>query len=157
VPVSIGISAGEPVNNHGELFGAAVLTAKSLSAEASADQILVSGVVRDLAQGKGFTFQDRGEVKLEDSDEPVRVFAVEGKEQASIPPQATSGPAPATLSSREVEVLRLVARGRTNQEIADELVIALNTVARHVSNIFDKTGVANRAEAASFAHVHDLA
>ncbi len=58
---------------------------------------------------------------------------------------------PAGLSEREVEVLRLLANGLTNQQIADELVISLNTVIRHVSNIFDKTGVANRAEAATFA------
>jgi DNA-binding CsgD family transcriptional regulator/pimeloyl-ACP methyl ester carboxylesterase len=57
-----------------------------------------------------------------------------------------------TLSSREVEVLRLVAAGRSNQQIADELVISLNTVRRHVSNIFDKTGAANRADAVSYAH-----
>jgi NarL family two-component system response regulator LiaR len=55
------------------------------------------------------------------------------------------------LSSREVEVLRLLAAGRSNQQIADELVISLNTVRRHVSNIFDKTGVANRVEAAQYA------
>jgi DNA-binding CsgD family transcriptional regulator/pimeloyl-ACP methyl ester carboxylesterase len=55
------------------------------------------------------------------------------------------------LSSREIEVLRLLAAGRSNQEIADSLVISLNTVRRHVSNIFDKTGVANRAEAATYA------
>ena len=63
---------------------------------------------------------------------------------------------PNGLSRREVEVLRLVAAGRTNQQIADELVISLNTVARHVSNIFGKTGVANRAEAASYAHSRGL-
>jgi DNA-binding CsgD family transcriptional regulator/tetratricopeptide (TPR) repeat protein len=63
---------------------------------------------------------------------------------------------PNGLSEREVEVLRRVAAGRTNQQIADELVISLNTVARHVSNIFDKAGVANRAEAASFAHSRGL-
>jgi DNA-binding NarL/FixJ family response regulator len=57
-----------------------------------------------------------------------------------------------SLSSREVEVLRLLAAGRSNQQIADELVISLNTVRRHVSNIFDKTGAANRADAVSYAH-----
>jgi pimeloyl-ACP methyl ester carboxylesterase/DNA-binding CsgD family transcriptional regulator len=57
-----------------------------------------------------------------------------------------------SLSSREVEVLRLLAGGRSNQQIADELVISLNTVRRHVSNIFDKTGAANRADAVSYAH-----
>jgi len=61
------------------------------------------------------------------------------------------------LSQREVEVLRLVAAGRSNQQIADELVISLNTVRRHVSNVFDKTGVANRAQATAFAKDHGLA
>jgi pimeloyl-ACP methyl ester carboxylesterase/DNA-binding CsgD family transcriptional regulator len=61
------------------------------------------------------------------------------------------------LSAREAEVLRLVAAGRSNQQIADELVISLNTVRRHVSNIFDKTGVANRSQAAVYARDHGLA
>jgi DNA-binding CsgD family transcriptional regulator len=60
------------------------------------------------------------------------------------------------LSSREMEVLRLLAAGKSNQQIADELVISLNTVRRHVSNIFDKTGVANRTEAAGYARDHGL-
>jgi DNA-binding CsgD family transcriptional regulator len=61
------------------------------------------------------------------------------------------------LSDREVEVLRLLAVGRSNQQIADELVISLNTVRRHVSNIFDKTGAANRAQATAYAKDHGLA
>jgi DNA-binding CsgD family transcriptional regulator/pimeloyl-ACP methyl ester carboxylesterase len=63
----------------------------------------------------------------------------------------------AGLSHREVEVLRLIAGGKSNAQIADELVISLNTVRRHVSNIFDKTGVANRAQAAVYAKDHGLA
>jgi pimeloyl-ACP methyl ester carboxylesterase/DNA-binding CsgD family transcriptional regulator len=63
---------------------------------------------------------------------------------------------PASLSGREVEVLQLLALGKTNQQIADELVLSLFTVNRHVSNIYSKTGVANRAEAASFANRHGL-
>jgi pimeloyl-ACP methyl ester carboxylesterase/DNA-binding CsgD family transcriptional regulator len=61
------------------------------------------------------------------------------------------------LSSREIEVLRLLAAGRSNQQIADDLVISLNTVRRHVSNLFDKIGVANRAQAAVYAKDHGLA
>jgi pimeloyl-ACP methyl ester carboxylesterase/DNA-binding CsgD family transcriptional regulator len=61
------------------------------------------------------------------------------------------------LSSRQVEVLRLLAAGRSNQQIADELVISLNTVRRHVSNIFDKTGAANRTEAAGYARDNGVA
>jgi DNA-binding CsgD family transcriptional regulator/pimeloyl-ACP methyl ester carboxylesterase len=76
---------------------------------------------------------------------------------ADIAHQATQTQAASGLSSREVEVLRLLAAGKSNQDIADELVISLNTVRRHVSNIFDKTGVANRAQAAVYAKDHGLA
>jgi DNA-binding CsgD family transcriptional regulator len=58
---------------------------------------------------------------------------------------------PDGLSGREVEVLRLIAAGRSNPQIAEELVISLNTVQRHVSNILAKTGAANRTEAAVYA------
>jgi DNA-binding CsgD family transcriptional regulator/pimeloyl-ACP methyl ester carboxylesterase len=64
---------------------------------------------------------------------------------------------PAGLSEREVEVLRLVAAGRSNREIGEELSISLNTVDRHVSNIFTKVGATNRAQAASFAVRNRLA
>lgn len=58
---------------------------------------------------------------------------------------------PHGLSEREVEVLRLIARGQTNAEIADALVISPHTVGRHVSNIFDKLDIAHRADAAAWA------
>jgi DNA-binding CsgD family transcriptional regulator len=63
---------------------------------------------------------------------------------------------PDGLSAREVEVLRLIAQGRTNQQIAEELVISLNTVLHHVTNILGKTGAANRTEATDYAHRHSL-
>ncbi|HEU0075964.1 MAG TPA: alpha/beta fold hydrolase [Dehalococcoidia bacterium] len=69
----------------------------------------------------------------------------------------SAGPLPHGLSARELEVLRLLAAGKSNQQIADELVISLNTVRRHVSNVFDKTGVANRTEASIYARNHGLA
>ncbi|HZU77466.1 MAG TPA: response regulator transcription factor, partial [Dehalococcoidia bacterium] len=63
---------------------------------------------------------------------------------------------PAGLSEREVEVLRLVAAGRTNREIAEALVVSPATVAFHLKSILNKTGAANRTEAATFAHRHGL-
>ena len=63
---------------------------------------------------------------------------------------------PYRLSEREVQVLRLLAAGKSNREIAAELIISLNTVLRHVSNILHKTGAANRVEAATYATRHEL-
>jgi pimeloyl-ACP methyl ester carboxylesterase/DNA-binding CsgD family transcriptional regulator len=60
------------------------------------------------------------------------------------------------LTPREIDVLRLLAEGRSNQEIAAELVISINTVTNHVKNILAKTGTGNRTEAANYAHRHGL-
>ena len=60
------------------------------------------------------------------------------------------------LSVRELEVLRLLASGRTNRAIAAELVVSEHTVARHVQNIFRKLGVSSRTAATAFAFEHDL-
>jgi DNA-binding CsgD family transcriptional regulator len=64
---------------------------------------------------------------------------------------------PAGLSAREVEVLRLVADGLSNAEIADRLFLSKRTVAVHVAHILQKTGAENRAGAATFALRHGLA
>jgi DNA-binding CsgD family transcriptional regulator/tetratricopeptide (TPR) repeat protein len=60
------------------------------------------------------------------------------------------------LTPRELEVLRLVATGKSNREIAESLVISEHTVARHVQNIFTKLGVPSRTAAGAFAFEHDL-
>ncbi len=60
------------------------------------------------------------------------------------------------LSGRELEVLRLVAAGKTNREIAATLVLSEHTVARHVQNIFGKLRVSSRTAATAFAFEHDL-
>ncbi|MFI7014031.1 LuxR C-terminal-related transcriptional regulator [Streptomyces sp. NPDC050164] len=61
------------------------------------------------------------------------------------------------LTEREIQVLRLVAAGRTNRAIAAELVISEHTVARHLNNIFAKLGVSSRAAATAYAYRHGLA
>jgi DNA-binding NarL/FixJ family response regulator len=60
------------------------------------------------------------------------------------------------LSARQLEVLRHVAGGKTNKEIATELVLSERTIERHVSNIFAKLGVSTRAAATAFAYEHQL-
>jgi DNA-binding CsgD family transcriptional regulator len=66
------------------------------------------------------------------------------------------GQPPGGLTDREVEVLALVAMGRSNREVAEALVISQKTVARHLSNIFTKLGVSRRTEAAAYAFEHGL-
>jgi ATP/maltotriose-dependent transcriptional regulator MalT len=63
---------------------------------------------------------------------------------------------PRDLSARELQVLRLVAAGRTNREIAAELIISEHTVSRHLQNMFRKLNVSSRASATAFAFAHDL-
>lgn len=68
----------------------------------------------------------------------------------------TPAAAPGGLTAREVEVIRLVATGRSNRAVADELVLSEKTVARHLSNIYTKLGITSRAAATAFAYDHHL-
>jgi HD-GYP domain-containing protein (c-di-GMP phosphodiesterase class II) len=63
---------------------------------------------------------------------------------------------PAELTRREVEVLRLLAKGFSNKEIARQLTVSAKTVGSHVEHIYAKTGVSNRAQASLFAMRHGL-
>jgi DNA-binding CsgD family transcriptional regulator len=67
-------------------------------------------------------------------------------------PSATAG----GLTAREVEVLRLVAAGKTNRSIAGDLFLSDKTVARHLANIFGKLGVSTRSAATAWAYEHDV-
>jgi DNA-binding CsgD family transcriptional regulator len=70
---------------------------------------------------------------------------------------APRGPLPRGLTGREAQVLALVASGRTNREIAAELVLSEHTVARHLQNIFGKLEISSRSAATAFAFEHGLA
>ena len=61
------------------------------------------------------------------------------------------------LTEREMEVLKLIAKGKSNQEVADELYIGIKTVKFHVTNILAKLGVEDRTQAAIYAHKNGLA
>lgn len=74
--VRIGAAAGEPVEQHQDLFGCTVQLAARLCAHASPEQILVSNALAELCLGKGFSFQDVGELTLKGFDRPVRAHAV---------------------------------------------------------------------------------
>ena len=61
------------------------------------------------------------------------------------------------LTEREMDVLKRLAEGKTNQDIADELFIGIKTVKYHITNIFSKLHVDDRTQAAIYAHKHDIA
>ena len=77
VRVRIGAAAGEPVENHSDLFGSTVQLAARLCSHAQPQQSLVSNAVAELCLGKGLSFQDLGEVSLKGFERPVRVHAVQ--------------------------------------------------------------------------------
>lgn len=69
---------------------------------------------------------------------------------------AAAHPTAGGLTPRELEVLRLLATGKTNRAIATDLVISEKTVARHVANIFTKLDLTSRSAATAYAYEHDL-
>jgi DNA-binding NarL/FixJ family response regulator len=70
-------------------------------------------------------------------------------------PVAVQAP-PARLTRREIEILLLLAQRYTNREIAEELVLSVRTVERHINNIFNKTGLTCRRSARDFCRQHRL-
>jgi len=78
-------------------------------------------------------------------------------DHARVEPLLSGVPATHGLTDRELEVLRLVAAGKSNREIGAALFISEHTVARHVQNIFMKLGVTSRTAAGAFAYEHKLA
>jgi len=78
--VRIGLNAGEPVAEDGDLFGTAVNVAARIADQAQGGEILASNVVRELTAGKGFGFSDRGEQVLRGFEDPVHVYAVDWRE-----------------------------------------------------------------------------
>jgi HD-GYP domain-containing protein (c-di-GMP phosphodiesterase class II) len=88
-----------------------------------------------------------------DADAVAAVLAAAGQRSAQ---RAARREWPAGLSEREVEVLRLIARGASNREAAERLGISPKTVGHHVQHVYAKIGVSTRAGAAVFAMEHDL-
>lgn len=105
-------------------------------------------------------------LKTTTAEEIVRAIRAAQQSQSIIEPkvasrmvsriQSAAKPPHADLTPRELEVLRLIGEGLTNQEIADTLFIGIKTVKTHVSNILSKLGVQDRTQAAVYAHRNNL-
>jgi DNA-binding CsgD family transcriptional regulator len=120
--------------------------------EAARVRVLIGAAYRALGD------KDAAEMELDAARWIFQELGAAGLELAGADssPRAPAGAA-ASLSPRELEVLRLVATGRTNRAIAAELFISERTVERHVSNIFLKLEVSSRAAATAWAYQHHLA
>jgi class 3 adenylate cyclase len=74
--IRVGLNAGEPIEEDGDLFGATVILASRIAAKADGGEILVADTVRGLCSGKGFLFADRGEFVAKGFEDPVRIYEV---------------------------------------------------------------------------------
>ena len=75
---------------------------------------------------------------------------------SSVPPPRKASTSPDGLTAREVEVLRLVAQGLTNEQVAQRLVISPRTVDTHLTSMYSKIGVSSRVAATRYAMEHHL-
>ncbi|MFY9586090.1 MAG: LuxR C-terminal-related transcriptional regulator [Actinomycetota bacterium] len=115
--------------------------------EAARVRVLIAQACRALGDG------DSADLEIESAR---TTFEQLGAAPALAALSATHAKWPGGLTAREVEVLRLVASGKTNRAIADDLVLSQKTVDRHVSNIFTKLGISSRAAATAYAYENDL-
>jgi DNA-binding NarL/FixJ family response regulator len=105
------------------------------------------GVAAAMAEGRALSRQETIAEALTVRADPIEPSALSAEAQLA----AAHG-----LTARELEVLRLLAAGQSNQEIGDELFISRATAARHVANIYTKLDIGTRAQATAYAHEHGL-
>ena len=163
-------TAIESTGRLGDLIVVLVLQAVVLNMQADISSALgkLGHAVR-LARSEGYVrvFLDEGKpiesllriaaTKWQDHDQLVYVRKLLAAfADQSVSPVEGQRPLAGILSERELEVLRLIAAGRSNQAVADELVIAIGTAKRHTANIFDKLDVRNRTEAVAKARQLNL-
>ncbi len=139
-----------------ELSGVRILVLTSFAADDKVFPAIKAGAL-------GYILKDSGPLELVQAIHQVHQgqpslepsIALKVLQELSQPAQRP--PTPDPLSEREMEVLRLLAQGKSNREIADELVIAELTVRTHVSNILGKLHLASRTQAALYALKEGLA
>jgi DNA-binding CsgD family transcriptional regulator len=117
---------------------------------AARTQLSEKDFVATWAQGRSMTLE---QVLGPQGREPIPEAVPSASQPTATKPQPAS---PAGLSAREVEVLRLLAQGLTNPQIAERLVISLTTVNTHVGSIYNKLGVTSRSTATRYAVEHHL-
>jgi pimeloyl-ACP methyl ester carboxylesterase/DNA-binding CsgD family transcriptional regulator len=151
-----GLHTGECEVVDGQPAGLALRRAAWIMAQAKAGEILSSNAVRDLVSGSAIAFEDAevhaaapgpgGTWRLFRIESLYRTGKAAGKSAVRVASRAHD-----PLTRREREVVGLLARGRTNREIADALIISERTVENHVSNVLGKLSLETRAQVAIWA------
>jgi DNA-binding CsgD family transcriptional regulator len=119
--------------------------------ETAHTRLLIGRALRDLGD------TETAELELDAAHRALAEVGAEPLSGAHAEPPGTSLPhAAQALTARELDVIRLVAEGRTNREIAERLVISDKTVARHLHNILTKLGLPNRSAATAYAYEHHI-
>jgi len=137
-----------------EAVGTVMDLAAGLCAEAAPNQILIGQRVFAKV-GNDVQTEALGDLDLRDLGHPVTVYSVVARKRPVRPPSPQDDTL--VLTAREREVAALIARGYSNRDIANELVIADGTAANHVQHILDKLGFDTRAQIAAWAAEHHLA
>jgi len=119
--------------------------------ETARTRILVARALRALGDDATAAIEERAAAEVFD-----RVGAVRDLERVDAPTGTATEDPVAGLTAREIDVVRLVAAGRTNREVAAELVISDKTVARHLHNVFTKLDLPNRSAVTAWAYEHEL-
>jgi DNA-binding NarL/FixJ family response regulator len=162
--IRAGVHTGELEDIEGVPRGIVMHVAARIAARAAPGEVLVSATTREVAAGAGLAFVERGEYRLRGLSDPRQLYAAIGErtEPASTPPAPPGTPGagltslPAGLTAREVDVLRLVAAGLSDAQVAAQLFLSVRTVNAHLRSIYRKAGVRSRAAAGRFAEENGL-
>jgi DNA-binding NarL/FixJ family response regulator len=151
--IRAGVHTGEVEEVDGRARGIAIHLAARIAERAGAGEVLVGGTTRELAAGSGFVFADRGEHVMKGVSEPRRLYAALADPVEPDTPVVSEGADeyPGGLTGREVDVLRLVAVGLSDAEVAERLVLSVRTVNAHLRSVYRKLGVNSRTAAGEFA------
>jgi pimeloyl-ACP methyl ester carboxylesterase/DNA-binding CsgD family transcriptional regulator len=149
--LAAGVHTGEVEVLDGTLSGYAVHMAERILTRAEAGEVLVSGIVSDLVSGSGLHFVERPPKQSEQGGERLRLYSVMVEQHLQPVVRPAKAPSLEALTTREREVLALVADGLSNAAIATRLRLSDQTVKRHVANILLKLDLPSRAAAAALA------
>jgi DNA-binding NarL/FixJ family response regulator len=157
--IRAGVHTGELETVDGTARGIAMHVASRIAGRAAPGEVLVSSTTRELVANAGLRFFDRGEHHLKGLSEPRQLFAAKPATESTTSSEVSTTDVesyPAGLTAREVDVLRLVAVGQSDAQVAEQLFVSVRTVHAHLRSIYRKAGLSSRAAAVRFADEHGL-